>query len=49
MALHGGFGASAIALFDRRDDGAMLMHRFFRDFAAETGTENVNMDVQPGE
>ena len=42
--------ASAFApsrVFDRRDDGAMLMHRLFRNLAAETGAEDMDMDVQP--
>ena len=47
MPPHRGFGLCAIAGADGRDDGIVLMHRFFRDLAAETGAEDMDMDMQP--
>ena len=39
MPPHGGFRLGAIAGADGVDDGIVLMHRFFRDLAAETGAD----------
>ena len=47
MAAHRGFRRRTVARVDRLYHHVMFMHRFLGDLAAETGAEDVDMDVQP--
>src|SRR6185503_11013701 len=46
---HGALRGPVIARADGGDDGVMLVHRLLRDLAPETGAEDVDVDVQPGQ